>query len=48
MQKRFSNPEDIFKLAKNFFEKLNTKEGTSETTISEVLSKISKRRKIPK
>ena len=46
--KRFSSPEDIFKSAKNFFEKLNPKENFSKTTISKVLSKISNRQKTSK
>ena len=46
--KHFSNPEDIFKSAKNFLEKLNTKEDSSKTTISKFLSKISNRKKTSK
>ena len=46
--KRFSNPEEIFKSAKNFLEKRNPKEDSSKTTISQVLSKNSKRRKTSK
>ena len=44
--KHLSNPEDIFKSAKNVIEKLNTKEDSSKTTISEVLSKLPNRKKI--
>ena len=40
-----SNTEDIFKSAKNFLEKLNTRKDSSKTTISKVLSKISNRKK---
>ena len=32
--KHFSNPDDIFKSAKNFLEKCNPKEDSSKTTIS--------------
>ena len=32
--KHFSNPEDIFKSAKNFLEKRNPKEDSSKTTLS--------------
>ena len=46
--KHSSDPEDIHKSTKNFLEKLNTKEETTTTTISKVLSKIHKRKKIPK
>ena len=35
--KHFSNPEDIFKSAKNFLEKLNPKEDSSQATIFKVL-----------
>ena len=38
--KHFSNPEDIFKSARNFLEKRNLTEDSCETTISKVLSKI--------
>ena len=34
------NPEDIFKSTKNVLEKRSTKEGSSSTTTSKVLSKI--------
>ena len=44
----FSNPENIFKSAKNFLEKLNTKEDSSKTTISKFLGKISNRKKTSK
>ena len=40
--KHFRNPEDIFKSAKNFLEKLNL------TTISKFLSKIPNRKKTSK
>ena len=43
--KHSSNPEDIFKSAKNFLEKINPKEDSSKTTISKVLSKIPNRKK---
>ena len=43
--KHSSNPEDIFKSAKSFLEKLNHKEDSSKTTISKVLSKIPNRKK---
>ena len=46
-----SNPKGIFKTAKDLLEKLNTKEDSSKTTISKVLSKrkkISHRKKISK
>ena len=46
--KHFKNPEDIFKSAKNFSEKLSTKEDSSKTTISKILSKIPNRKKISK
>ena len=48
--KHSSNPEDIFKSAKNFLEQINIKENItiSETTISQVLSKIPSRKKILK
>ena len=48
IKQHFSNPEDIFKSAKNFLEKLNTKEDCSKTTISKFLSKISNRKKTSK
>ena len=38
--KHSSNSEDIFKSTKNVLEKLNTKEGSSNTTTSIVLTKI--------
>ena len=38
--KHFSNPEDIFKSARNFLEKRNLNEDSCENTISKVLSKI--------
>ena len=47
-KQHFSKPEDIFKSAKKFLEKLNTKEGSSKTTISKFLSKISNRKKTSK
>ena len=43
--KHFSNPEDIFKSAKDFLRKGNLKEDFSKTTISKVLSKIFNRKK---
>ena len=43
--KHFTNPEDIFKLAKNFLERRNPKENSSKTAISKVLGKISVRKK---
>ena len=46
--KHFSNPEDIFKSAKIFLNKLNTKEDSSKTTISKFLSKIYNRKKTSK
>ena len=46
--KHFSNPEDIFKSAKNIFEKRNPKEDSSNTSISEVLSKNFDRKKASK
>ena len=42
--KHFRNPEVIFKSAKNYLEKLNTKEDSSKTTISRFLSKIPNRK----
>ena len=42
--KHFRTTEDIFKSAKNFLEKLNTKEDSSKTTISKFLSKIPNRK----
>ena len=39
------NPTDVHKSAKTTFEKLGTKEDTSKTTVSEALSKITKRKK---
>ena len=41
--KHFSNPEDVFKSAKNFLEKFGTKEDSSKATISKFLSKIPNR-----
>ena len=38
--KHFSNPEDIFKSARNFLEKRNLNEDSCENFISKVLSKI--------
>ena len=38
--KHFSNPEDIFKSARNFLEKRNLNEDSCENIISKVLSKI--------
>ena len=38
----------IFKSAKTFLEKLNTKEDSSKTTISKFLSKMSNRKKTSK
>ena len=46
--KHFSNPEEIFKSAKNFLEKRNPKEDSSKTTISYVLSNSSRRSKTSK
>ena len=46
--KHFSNPEDIFKSAKNFLEKSSPKEDSSKTTISKVLSKIYNKKKTSK
>ena len=45
IQNNFSNPRDIFKSAKNFLEKHNTKEDSSKTTISKFLNKIPDRKK---
>ena len=47
-KKHFSNPEDIFKSAKNFLEKSSPKEDSSKTTISKVLSKIYNKKKTSK
>ena len=47
-KKHFSNPENIFKSAKNFLIKRNPKEDSSKTTISKVLSKISNKKKTSK
>ena len=44
--KHSSNSVDIFKSTKNFLEKLNTKEDSSNTTTSNVLSKIPNRKKL--
>ena len=46
--KHSSNSVDIFKSTKNFLEKLNTKEDSSNTTTSNVLSKIPNRKKTSK
>ena len=46
--KHFSNPEDIFKSAKNFLERRKPKSDSSKTTISKVLSKISNRKNTSK
>ena len=46
--KHLSNTEDIFKSAKNFLEKFNTKEDSSKTTISKFLIKIPNRKKTSK
>ena len=46
--KHFSNPEDIFKSAKNFLGKRNPKEDSFKTAIIKVLSKISNRKKTSK
>ena len=46
--KHFSNPEDIFKSAKNFLEKRNPKGDSYKTATSTVLSKISNRKKTSK
>ena len=43
-----SNSVDIFKSTKNFLEKLNTKEDSSNTTTSNVLCKILNRKKTSK
>ena len=43
-----SNPKGIFKTAKGLLEKLNTKEDSSKTIMSKVLSKISHRKKTSK
>ena len=43
--KYFSNPYDILKSAKNFYEKLYTKERTSQTATAELFSNISNRKK---
>ena len=40
--------KEIFKSAKTFLEKLNTKEDSSKTTISKFLSKIPNRKKTSK
>ena len=44
--KHSSNPEDIFKSAKNVLEKRNRKEDSSKTTISKVPGKFSNRKKL--
>ena len=41
--KHFSNPEKIFKSAKNFLEKRNPKEDSSKTTIRKVKKKKQKK-----
>ena len=41
-----SNPQDIVKLAKNYYEKIYTKEATSNACTSKLFSKTSNRRKI--
>ena len=46
--KQSSNPKGIFKTVKDLLEKLNTKEDSSKTTISNVLTKISHRKKTSK
>ena len=40
-----SNPNDILNSAKNFNEKLHTKEANSKTVIAELFSKISNKKK---
>ena len=40
-----SNPNDILKSARNYFEKIYIKETTSKSTIVEFFSKISNRKK---
>ena len=40
-----SNPNDILKSARNYFEKIYIKETTSKSTIAEFFSKISNRKK---
>ena len=42
--KRSINPKDICKSTKNFFEKTNTREDISKTTMSEVLIKKKKKK----
>ena len=44
--KHSTNSEDIFKPTKNVLEKCSTKEDSSNTTTSKVLSKICKRRNL--
>ena len=44
--KQSSNPTDILKFAKNFYEKLYTKETTSKVLTTEFLSKIPNKKKI--
>ena len=46
--KHFKNPEGTSKSAKDFSEKLSTKEDSSKTTISKFLSKIPNRKKTSK
>ena len=46
--KHSSNPEDIFKSAKNVLEKCNRKEDASKTTTSKVPGKFSNRKKTSK
>ena len=41
-----SNPTDIVKSAKNFYEKLYTNETTSKTSTTEFISKVDYRKKI--
>ena len=41
-----SNPTDIVKSAKNFYEKLYTNETTFKTSTTEFISKIDNRKKI--
>ena len=46
--KHSNKPEDIFRLAKNFFENRNSKTDSFKTTISKALSKIFNRKKTSK
>ena len=41
-----SNSNDVFKSAKNFYQKLYTKETTSKTATAELFSTISNRNKV--